>query len=156
MTGEERYRRLLAEKLKDDDRLEVCLPYGVRKIFVDIVCRATGSCVSVRFMDGEMRFWDFVDDGRNDGFGVSMDGRGLETLTEKLYEVFSCGFRMTPYLCGERSKNYFEGLFPPDATDDRIVAEIQKGYADGWFGEYDRLEAVNCFGDRKFSIKLNG
>lgn len=152
MDEAEEYRRKLAERLKGDDRLSVALPYGLRRMFADIESKATGRTVSVRFMDGEMRFWDFVDDGRNDGFGVPMSPQGLELLVKELYQVFSDGFTIVPRPGGAVAEEYFTAFYR-GKSDKEISEELEAMLSEGSFGRYDSLEAANFFGDRAFKLK---
>ncbi len=113
---EEKYKKLITDKLKGDKRLSLSCPdfRYPEPVFVYVKSVKNEKTIAIR-LDGEdetMRFWDYADDDYSDEDGIwdKMSEDGLESFLKKLYDVMNNAFDIEFYGLDGGCGDYYSGV----------------------------------------------
>lgn len=129
---EEKYKKLLLDKLKNDARLILSSP-GFRypePVYVYIKSVKTEKTIAVRLDGGDktMRFWDYVDDdySEEDGVWDKMTEKGLEKFVQKLYIVMDKAVDIEYYGIDGECDDYYSGVVNYERTVENAQKSVKK------------------------------
>lgn len=155
---EEKYKKLLMDRFKGDERLSLSCP-GFKypePVYVYIKSVDTGKTIAVRLDGGDktMRFWDYVDDDYSDEDGVwdKMSDKGLETFVKKLYAVMDRAFDIDFYTAGGECEDYYSGLANFELNASNAQKAVKKYGIDVSFAI---AKFSNFFGDVLYCFDKN-
>ena len=150
---EEKYKKLLMQKLEGDERLSLSCP-GFRypePVYVYIKCVKTEKSIAVRLDGGDktMRFWDYVDDDYSDEDGVwgKMTEKGLDAFVKKLYIVMDKAVDIEYYDSEGECADYYSGVINLELTAENAQRAVRK------FGKNIQFALAKCsnfFGDVQY------
>lgn len=150
---EEKYKKLLMNKLGADERLSLSCPdfKYPEPLFVYVKSVKTEKSIAVRLDGGDktVRFWDYVDDDYSDEDGVwgTMTEKGLDGFIKKLYAVMDKAVDIEFYGMDGECDDYYSGVAGFDLT----VANAQKAvkkYGKGT--DFVFAKFSNFFGDVQY------
>ena len=155
---EEKYKKLISDKLKGDKRLSVFCPdfRYPDPVFVYVKSVKNEKIIAIR-LDGEdktMRFWDYADDDYSgeDGIWDKMSEGGLESFVKKLYGVMNNAFDIEFYGLDGECGEYYSGVANREQTA-LFAQEAVKKYGkkvDFAFAKYGSF-----FGDAEYVFDKN-
>lgn len=127
-----KYKDLLAQRLKKDERLDISCPYFEypAPVYVYAKCKNNEKSIAVRIDGGDktMRFWDYVDDDYSDEDGVwdEMSEEGLERFVTKLYDIMNRAVDVEFYDAAGEVDDYFSGVFKMELSEDNARKAVKK------------------------------
>lgn len=129
---EEKYKKLLFERLKGDARLSLSCPsfQYPEPLFFYIKSDKTEKTIAVRIdgEDGTLRFWDYVDDDYEnvDGVWGKMTESGFENFIKKLYLVMDSAVDIEFYDSHGITDDYFAGVIKGGLDEAKARALLKK------------------------------
>ena len=129
---EEKYKKLLTDKLKGDRRLSVSCPEFryPEPVYVYIKSVKTEKSIAVRLDGGDrtLRFWDYVDDDYSEVDGVwdEMTEAGLEKFIKKLYIVMEKAVDIEYFAADGECEDYFSGTVKFELTAENAQKAVKK------------------------------
>ena len=129
---EEKYKNLLMDKLKGDERLSVLSPdfKYPEPVFVYVKSAKTEKSIAVRLdgVDKTMRFWDYVDDdySEEDGVWDKMSDKGLEGFVKKLYKVMEHAVDIEYFGLDGECDDYYSGIANFEQTEENARKAVRK------------------------------
>ncbi len=150
---EEKYKKLLTDKLKKDTRLSVTCPEFryPEPVFVYIKSVKTEKTIAVRLDGGDktIRFWDYVDDDYSEVDGVwdVMSESGLAKFVKKLYAVMDKAVDIEYFAADGECEEYFSGTVDYELTPENAQETVKKhaAGADFVFAKFS-----NFYGDIQY------
>ena len=150
---EEKYKKLLIDKLKGDKRLSLSSPdfKYPEPAFVYIKSVKTDKSIAVR-LDGEdntMRFWDYVDDdySEEDGVWAKMTEKGLDEFAKKLYIVMNKAVDIEYFGIDGECEDYYSGIANFEQTPENAQKVVKKHGKDV---DFVFAKYCNFFGDTEY------
>ncbi|MDE6597392.1 MAG: hypothetical protein K2K60_01975 [Clostridia bacterium] len=150
---EEKYKKLLTDKLKGDKRLSVTCPEFKypEPVYVYIKSVKTEKTIAVRLDGGDktLRFWDYVDDDYSEVDGVwdEMTEAGLEKFVKKLYKVMDNAVDIEYFSADGECEDYFSAAVAFPLTAENAQKAVKK------FGagvKFIYAKFSNFYGDIQF------
>ena len=150
---EEKYKKLLTDKLKTDKRLAVSCPEFKypEPVYVYVKCVKTEKSIAVRLdgEDGTMRFWDYADDDYADEEGVwsNMTEKGLENIVKKLYIVMDKAVDIEFYDRNGDIEDYYSGIVNYEINAENALKKKKKHGKDIKFAfvKYSDFFGTKCY-----------
>lgn len=148
-----KYKDLLAERLKKDERLDISCPYFEypAPCYVYVKCKKTGKTIAIQLDGGDktMRFWDYIDDDYSDENGVwgEMTEEGLEKFIGKLYSVLDRAIDVEFYDKDGEVEDYFSGVLKLELSADNALKAVKKL---GKETKFVLAQVSDFFGNKKF------
>lgn len=153
LEAEEKYKKLLIDKLSQDGRIVLSCPEFKypEPAFVYIKSVKTGKTIAVRLdgVDGTMRFWDYVDDDYSDEDGVwnKMTDKGLDNFVKKLNKVMEKAVDIDFFTPDGECDDYFSGVLDMEFTAENACRAVKKY---GKNVNFTFAEFSDFFGENKF------
>lgn len=129
---EEKYKKLLTDKLGGDARLSVTCPdfKYPEPVYVYIKSVKTEKSIAVRLDGGDrtMRFWDYVDDdySEEDGVWSEMSENGLAEFVKKLYGVMEKAIDIEFFSSDGECEDYCSGVAAFQLTAENALKAVKK------------------------------
>lgn len=129
---EEKYKKVLINKLGADDRLSLSCPdfKYPEPVFLYVKSKKTDKTIAVRIDGGDntVRFWDYVDDdySEEDGVWGYMTEKGIDAFIKKLYTVMDKAVDVEFFSADGECDDYYSGVIGVELTAETALKAVKK------------------------------
>lgn len=150
---ENKYKKLLNDRLKEDKRLSLNCPdfRYPEPLYFYVKSVRTEKTIAIRIDGGDntLRFWDYVDDKYEDEDGVwaEMTDDGFESFIKKLYDVMDSAVDIEFYADKGITDDYYAGVIE-GGLDENTAKELLKQHGKGV--NFIFAKVISFYGDKQF------
>ena len=155
---EKKYRTVIMNRLKEDDRLAVS-SHDTRypePLYIYIKSKKTEKTIALRIdgVDKTVRFWDYADDDYSDEDGVwgSLTKDGVEQFFKKLYKVMDHAVDVEYFGEDGECEDYYSGVANFAFNAENALKAVKKYGKDI---EFALAKFSNFYGDAQFVFDEN-